>query len=214
MHRFAAALFAAALMAAPAAAQQAEEPGPAALAFARQFSDDHLSGMLSRIGGRSEALRALAEFDGQVVATVFDAQIDAAVRQYGDEWARNMALAWAPLLSEAEMASLVEQAAKSPFADKYVASREAAAAAMAERSADLFGQVLQEVVADTIATLTPEATDAGTPATPIAGTKASDPETPASGTPASETPETATPEAAPAAGTSEAGASEPETPAK
>ena len=166
MHRLAAALIAAILATAPAAAQTGAapaDPGPEAVAFAQQFSDNHLSGMLSRIGMQNAALRALAEFDSRAVATVFDAQIDAAVRQYGGQWAHNMALAWEPLLSDAEMSSLVEKGAGSPHTDKYLARREAAAARMAELSSELFGQILQEVVIATVATLSPDTPAAETP---------------------------------------------------
>ena len=112
--------------------------------------------MLSRIGMQNVALRALAEFDGPAVATAFDAQIDAAVRQYSGQWAHNLALAWDPLLTDAEMASLLDEGAGSPYAEKYVAGREAAAASMSELSSELFGQILQEVVTATVVTLTPE----------------------------------------------------------
>lgn len=159
MHNLAAALISLMLATTPVAAQTSAppaDPAPEAVAFAQQFSDDHLSGMLSRIGMQNKALRALAEFDGRTVAAAFDAQIDVAVRQYGEQWAHNMALAWEPLLSDAEMASLVEQGVESPHADKYLASREAAAATMAELSTELFGQILQEVVAATVATLSPD----------------------------------------------------------
>ncbi len=180
MHKFpaglTAGLVAGLLAVAPAAAQTAEqaaaptegqaapqtgEPGPAALAFVEQFSDDHLSGMLSRIGAHNEAMRALAEFDSKAVAIAFDAEIDEAVRQYGDQWARNMALAWEPLLTDAEMASLVELGADSPYADKYVASRDAAAASMAELSRDLFREILQQVLTGTVAVLSPDEPDPG-----------------------------------------------------
>lgn len=67
----------------PATAQQAE-PTPAARAFVDRFADDHLSGMLSRIGAQSEALRMLAEFDAQTVATVLDARVAEAVQQHGE----------------------------------------------------------------------------------------------------------------------------------
>lgn len=141
---------------APAAAPR-NEPSDTAMTFAGEFAGDHLSGMLSRIGAQSEALRALARFDGPTVATVFDAQIDAAVRRHRDTWARNLALAWSPLLSEGEMRSLAEQGAESPHAATYVENREAAAAAMARLSGELFAGILQEVVAATVETLVPEA---------------------------------------------------------
>lgn len=132
------------------------QPSEAALAFVEEFSDDHLSGMLSRIGGQSEAMRTLSQIDGRLLAATFDAEIDAAVARHGDEWARNLALAWSPLLTESEMASLVDRGAASPHADTYREAREAASARMADLSRDLFAQILQEVVAATLAALTRE----------------------------------------------------------
>jgi hypothetical protein len=68
-------------------------------------------------------MRALSRIDAPLLAAVFDAEIDAAVERHGDEWVRNLALAWDPLLTDAEMRSLVEQGAGSPHAEKYAGPR-------------------------------------------------------------------------------------------
>ena len=59
--------------AAAAPAAQPPQASEAAMAFAGEFADDHLSGMLSRIGGQSEAMRMLSQIDGRLLAA-FDAR--------------------------------------------------------------------------------------------------------------------------------------------
>ncbi len=157
MHRTAAALLVLLLGAGRSRGRAGQpEPSDAAMAFVDEFADDHLSGMLSRIGGQSEALRTLSQIDARLLAAAFDAEIDAAVERHGDAWARNLAMAWSPFLTDAQMASLAEEGAASPYADSYVENRGAAAARMAELSQDLFERILQEVVAATLTVLAPE----------------------------------------------------------
>lgn len=174
MHKAAMALVAALLLAAAGPAEQPAEGQPsagasgvegaavdhpasdAAMAFVSEFSDGHLSGMLSRVGGQSEAMRTLAEIDPTMVAAAFDAEIDVAVERHGDAWAQKLAAAWAPLLSDAEMRSLADEGAASPFAEKYLAARDQAAARMAELSQDLFRRTLGEVIGGTVDRLTAE----------------------------------------------------------
>ncbi|MEM6904374.1 MAG: hypothetical protein AAF568_00630 [Pseudomonadota bacterium] len=134
------------------------EPSPAAMSFVAGFSDDHLSGMLSRIGGRSEALSVLAQVHGRLTGQVFDQEIDRAVAARGPEWQRNLALAWTPLMSEAELTSLTNAGAQSPHVEKYLDLRGAAGERMQELSGDLFGEILEDVVRATYARLTPEPT--------------------------------------------------------
>ena len=119
------------------------------MAFAGQFSDDQLSGMLSRIGGRSQPMMELSQLGGSVVAEVFDLQIDAAVAKYGYKWQTNMALAWQPLLTEEEMASLQTEGADSPYSGKYADLRPEAGQAMQASSQELFREILTEVISET-----------------------------------------------------------------
>ena len=132
------------------------QPSAAALAFAEELAGPHLSGMLARIAAGTQVMRALGELDGPAVATVLTAQIDAAVRRHRDDWARELAVAWSPLLSDAEMRSLAAEGQDSPHADSYSANRDAAAARMAELSQGLFQSILGEVVARTVRQLAPD----------------------------------------------------------
>jgi hypothetical protein len=148
-------LLSALLIAAPVAADESD-PSEAAMIFVAGFSDDHLSGMLSRIGGRSSTMAALSQLDGALVAAIFDAEIDAAVVKYGSAWHRNLALAWTPLLTPEELTSLTIAGAQSPHTDKYLSLRAAAGQTMQQLSQELFHEVLSEVIANTVGELTPE----------------------------------------------------------
>ena len=127
-----------------------EAPSEAAMTFAAGFSDNQLAGMLSRIGARQPPLMALGQMDGATLATVFDAEIARAVKKHSGAWQTNMALAWAPLMTDEELASLASSGAESPHVDKYLELRGQAGARMQELSGDLFKQILQEVIGNTL----------------------------------------------------------------
>ncbi|MGD1926025.1 MAG: hypothetical protein ACFB03_17840 [Paracoccaceae bacterium] len=129
------------------------EPSEAALAFVGQFSDNQLSGMLSRVGARTETMMMLGQVNGRLTEQIFNAEIDAAIDRHGDAWRRNMALAWTPLLTDDEMLSLAADAQLSPHTEKYASLRTDAGRAMQDLSGDLFRQILQEVVSNTFATV-------------------------------------------------------------
>ncbi|MEM0945260.1 MAG: hypothetical protein AAGI70_15090, partial [Pseudomonadota bacterium] len=98
----------------------------------------------------------LAQVHGRLTGQVFDQEIDRAVAARGPEWQRNLALAWTPLMSEAELTSLTNAGAQSPHVEKYLNLRGAAGERMQELSGDLFGEILEDVVRATYARLTPE----------------------------------------------------------
>lgn len=152
-----AAMVAALLATTPA---KAEEPSDTAMAFAGLFSDVQLSGMLSRVGAATPTMLALGQAGGRLTQTVFDAEIDKAVEKYGDQWQRNMALAWAGLLTDEELASLMTDASESPYRDQYLGLRPEAGERMKASSGDLFREILQEVIDNTAKQLvTEEGTD-------------------------------------------------------
>lgn len=131
----------------------ATEPSAAAVTFVAAFSDDHLSGMLSRFGGRDPRLAAFAQIDGRVVAGTLDAAIAKAVRTNSAAWQRNMALSWIPLMSDEELTSLTNAGAQSPHVDKYLELRGEAGQSMQVLSEDLFRDILSGVLETTIAAL-------------------------------------------------------------
>lgn len=133
-----------------------EDPSPEAMTFAAGFSADHLSGMLSRIGARQPAMMALGQGGGAALESIFNLTIDAAVDKYGAQWQRNMALAWTPLLSPEELTSLTMAGAQSPYTEKYLGLRRQAGESMSALSQDLFQDILNEVISDTIKAVVPE----------------------------------------------------------
>ncbi len=126
-----------------------EAPSESAMAFVGQCSDDHLSGMLSRLGGRSKVFVGLAQVHGEIVGRVLDLAVEDAVRRYGPEWQANMAMAWEPLLTEAELDSLRIDGAQSPHTEKYLGLRAQAGQSMQSSSQELFQKILTEVVGQT-----------------------------------------------------------------
>lgn len=160
IHTLAAATLSALLIAQPVSSAEDTLPSQAALAFAGQFSDDQLSGMLSRIGGQSPAMVELSKLGGEFVAQIFDLQIDAAVSKYGDQWKRNMAAAWEPLLTADEMASILAEGAASEYSAKYTGLRSEAGRAMQGSSQELFTTILSEVIGETRRTLLEAAQEA------------------------------------------------------
>lgn len=154
------ALMALMLVSGPVPADDTAEPSSAALTFVAAFADDHLSGMLSRFGGRDPRLAAMAQIDGRVVAATLDAAIAEAVREHSAMWQRNLALSWTPLMSDEEFSSLTIAGAQSPHVDKYLELRETAGQSMQTLSQDLFREILGEVLDATLSALS----EAETPA--------------------------------------------------
>ena len=134
-------------------ADAVKAPSEAAMTFVGQFSDDHLSGMLSRRGGQSTVFIGLVQAHGQIVDRVLELAISDAVRKYGPEWQTNMAAAWDPLMSEAELSSLTTAGAQSPHIEKYLELRAQAGQAMQGNSQELFKQIMVEVMGEVQAAL-------------------------------------------------------------
>lgn len=137
-----------------------DEPSAAAMEFVGQFSDDHLTGMLTRIGARQGPLIAMSQLHGQLLAAVYDAEVAKAVKKHGPTWQRNMARAWTALLSEDELTSLRTDGAKSPYTEKYKGLRAEAGQRMQLLSQKFFADVLQEVMQKTVAELSQPLPDA------------------------------------------------------
>lgn len=127
-----------------------QQPSEAAMTFVGGFSDLHFAGMLQRIGARQPKIVAASTLNAGLLAAIFEAEIAKVVRIRGPEWQRNMALAWMPLLSDEEMASLAAAGAQSPHVEKYLSNRNSAGETMQGLSSDLFKQALDEVVTNTL----------------------------------------------------------------
>jgi len=138
------------LPAAPKASEQPGEPSQAAMDFVLGFSDTHLTGMLQRIGAQQPVLVAASQVNAELLVAVFEAEIAQALKVYGPQWQRNLAIAWTPLLTDDELHSLASQGASSPHTEKYLELRGEAGKTMQSLSQDLFKQVLSEVVDKTV----------------------------------------------------------------
>ena len=150
MHKFLCAVsLSLTLLAGHASADEQQEPSDAALSFVGQFSDDHLSGMLSRLGGRSKVFIGLAQAHGEIVGKVLDLAVEDAVRRHGPKWQQNMATAWMPLLNDSEFDSLRTEGAQSPHTEKYLELRSVAGKSMQASSQEFFQTILSEVIAQT-----------------------------------------------------------------
>ena len=135
---------------APRAADETVKPSEAAMNFVLGFSDTHLTGMLQRIGAQQPVLVAASQINAELLVAVFEAEIAQAIKVYGPEWQRNLALSWTPLMTESELRSLSTQGASSPHTDKYLELRGEAGKTMQTLSEDLFKQILSEVVDKTV----------------------------------------------------------------
>ena len=118
--------------------------------FVIGFSDTHLTGMLQRIGAQQPMLVAASQINSELLVAVFEAEIAQALKVYGPQWQRNLALSWTPLLSDEELHSLTTDGASSPHTDKYLELRGQAGKTMQGLSQDLFKQILSEVVDKTM----------------------------------------------------------------
>ena len=150
------ALALAALLVLPASADEPpipDQPSAAAMDFVGQFSDAHLSAMLSRIGARQQPMVALSQLHGQMLAAVFDAEIAKSVKQYGPEWQRNLARAWTEMLTDDELTSLRADGADSPHSEKYKRLSATAGQRMQTVSQDLFRKILGETIQNTMQAL-------------------------------------------------------------
>lgn len=154
MHKLLLATTLSAMLVFPAiAADDSKAPSESAMVFVGQFSNDHLSGMLSRLGGRSKVFIGLAQAHGEIVGRVLELAINDAVLKHGPQWQTNMATAWDPLLTDEEFDSLRNAGAQSPHTDKYLELRSEAGQTMQASSQELFQEIMAEVMSDVQAAL-------------------------------------------------------------
>lgn len=77
---------------------------------------------------------------------LLQAELAVVVPKHQDEWNRNLAQAWAPLMAPQEFDSVVSEKQRSPFAPKFLSLQDRAGAAMKARSEPLLKRVLTEVL--------------------------------------------------------------------
>lgn len=74
------------------------------------------------------------------------AEIAVAAPNHQEQWNRNLAQAWAPLMTSAEFESVVAEKQKSPFASKFISLQDRAGVTMKTNSEPLLKTVLTEVL--------------------------------------------------------------------
>jgi hypothetical protein len=108
---------------------------------------ENLSGMTYQFAKITTTYRGIEATLGQQKADeLLRAEIAVSVPKHQGEWNRNLAQAWAPLMTSEEFNSVVSEKKKSPFASKFVSTQERAGATMKVISEPLLKKVLTEVL--------------------------------------------------------------------
>jgi len=108
---------------------------------------ENLSGMTYQVAKVTTTYRGVeAKIGSQKVDELLKAEIAIAVPKYQKQWNRNLAQAWAPLMTSEEFDSLVAKKQKSPFASKFASLQDRAGATMKANSEPLLKTVLTEVL--------------------------------------------------------------------
>jgi hypothetical protein len=108
---------------------------------------ENLAGMTYQFAKTTTTYRGIEATLGQQRADeLLRAEISVAVPKHQGEWNRNLAQAWAPLMTSEEFDSVVSEKQKSPFASKFVSLQDRAGAAMKVNSEPLLKTVLTEVL--------------------------------------------------------------------
>lgn len=146
------AFVAAAVFALPAAGGETKTAAAGDLDQARAFVrnlqlDENFGGMIVRTALLTPTIRALAKNHEEI--SVYHALRQftlVAVSQYGEAWTENLAKAYAAHFSNAEMASIIAERAKSPHFEKIGERGTAVGDTMRDLSYDLLGKAASEVV--------------------------------------------------------------------
>jgi hypothetical protein len=108
---------------------------------------ENLSGMIYQFAKITTTYRGIeAKLGQQKADELLRAEIAVSVPKHQGEWNRNLALAWAPLMTSDEFDSVVLEKKKSPFASKFVSMQGRAGATMKVNSEPLLKKVLTEVL--------------------------------------------------------------------
>jgi len=108
---------------------------------------ENLTGMTYKFAKATTSYRGIeAALGPQKADELLRAEIAVAVPKHQEQWNRNLAQAWAPLMTSAEFDSVVSDKQKSPFASKFLSLQDRAGAAMKGNSEPLLTAVLTEVL--------------------------------------------------------------------
>jgi hypothetical protein len=108
---------------------------------------ENLAGMTYNFAKVTTTYRGIeATLGPQKADEILRAEIAVTVPKHQEQWNRNLAQAWAPLMTSAELDSVVADKQKSPFASKFVSLQDRAGATMKVNSEPLLKTVLTEVL--------------------------------------------------------------------
>ncbi|WP_395669763.1 hypothetical protein [Rhodoferax sp.] len=108
---------------------------------------ENLAGMTYTFAKITTTYRGVEATLGQQKADeLLRAEIAVAVPKHQGEWNRNLAQAWAPLMTSEEFDSVASEKQRSPFASKFLSLQDRAGATMKVESEPLLKKVLAEVL--------------------------------------------------------------------
>lgn len=108
---------------------------------------ENLAGMTYTFAKTTTTYKGVeAKLGPQKADELLRAEIAVAVPKHQEQWNKNLALAWAPLMTSAEFDSVVSDKQSSPFASKFMSLKERAGATMKVNSEPLLKTVLTEVL--------------------------------------------------------------------
>lgn len=108
---------------------------------------ENLAGMVYQFAKVTTTYRGVeAKVGPQKADQLLRAEIAVVVPRYQEQWNRNLAQAWAPLMTSAEFDSVATVKQQSPFASKFLSLQDRAGASMKTNSEPLLKTVLTEVL--------------------------------------------------------------------
>lgn len=124
---------------------QAED---SALTMVREFRlGKNLGDMSYKLSRVTITYQSIAMTVGRQKADeLLEKELAISVSRYQDQWDRNLAKAWAPLMTKSEFDSLVADKQKSPYIAKFSSLQKHAGAAMKTSSMDLLTKVMTEAL--------------------------------------------------------------------
>ena len=108
---------------------------------------ENLTGMTYKIAKATTTYKGVeAELGPQKADALIRTEIAVSVPKHQEQWNRNLAHAWAPLMTSAEFDSVASDKQNSPFAPKFVSLQEQAGNMMKVHSEPLLKTVLTDVL--------------------------------------------------------------------
>lgn len=108
---------------------------------------ENLAGMTYQFAKLTTTYRGVEVTIGtQKADELLRSEIVAALPKYQEQWNKNLAQAWAPLMTNAEIESVTTEKQQSPFSGKFVSLQDKAGAAMKIKSEPLLKDVLADVL--------------------------------------------------------------------